>query len=217
MKVLRLSLFTFIKEYLEIFPIDPLKRCYSLANSVMSGFRSRFLRPNTLQIVHEQGPEQARRKQSLMAKKYLNWVGHKTGQDIRTAQSINGSNSIKLISMLIFSLLGEQRLKLQDTNVWCDGAIYNEQGQLTAVLEVFGCRFHACPLCTNDMKALWIDGKHTNEYIYLHTMRRLNRIKAELNCTVLVIWEHSVRKQYKHNVIMRNFFDSLIYSWRAWN
>ena len=56
---------------------------------------------------------------------------------------------------------------------------------------------------------MWIDGKHTNEYIHLHTLRRVERIKAELNCIVYVIWEHSIRKQYKHNVIMRNFFDSL--------
>ena len=94
-KVLRLSIFTFIKECLDIFPIDPLKRCYSLANTVMSGFRTpKYLRNDTLQIVHEHGPKQARRKQSLLAKLYLNWVAHITGANIRTAQSINGSNSI---------------------------------------------------------------------------------------------------------------------------
>ena len=104
-----------------IFGIDPFATSCTLSAAVMKGFRHKYLKPNTIQVIPEFSETQVRRQQSQKALRWLAWESKQTGKNIRTAASTDG----------------ERRVPCGNTNYWCDDITEN-QGRIVELWEFYG-------------------------------------------------------------------------------
>lgn len=192
--VLRKAVFTFRQEFMHLFDFDIFEKACTLASGVMMGYRLKYLQPDTIQNIPEYGEGLARRMQSVKALKFLAWISHQTGKNIRTAGSF----------------LGERRVKCGDSAFWTDGVVEDpETGQPKEIIEVLGCLYHACPDCFPDRDKLWIDGVSTYQDVLNRTLWRLQKMRdAFPTCKVRYYWEHQYDGAYKQYIEMRQFVDT---------
>lgn len=105
--VLRKAVFSFRQQFKDMFGIDIFAKSCTLASGVMLGYRSKYLREDTIQNIPETGEGTARRMQSVKALKMLAWFSNISGWNIRTAASAQG----------------ERKIKCGDSVYWVDGVV----------------------------------------------------------------------------------------------
>ena len=191
--VLRKAVFAFRGEFMRLFGFDIFEKCSTLAGGVMRGYRLKYLQPGTIQTIPEFSEDRCRRSQSVMALKFLAWLSHTTGKNIRTAGSF----------------LGERRVQCGNSNYWADGVV-EDGGQIREVHEIYGCLFHGCLKCFPDRTALWIDGVSTYEEVFNRTVRRMSKMRQALpGCVIFEYWEHEYNDLHQNNDEMSQFVDGI--------
>ncbi|XP_022093113.1 uncharacterized protein LOC110980591 [Acanthaster planci] len=162
--------------------IDPFRHCITIASACNLVYRTKYLAPDTVAIIHPQGyPSNDR--QSVKALKWLEWVAHQTGHLVQHAA--NG---------------GEKHIGPYKANGY-----YESNGVKTA-LEFHGCLHHGHTCLARDTKHP-LNGLTMEELYQTTTDKRQYVMGCGYN--LIKKWECEFDTELSQNTDMNTFVSSL--------